>query len=56
MSDAQHERKTWEPMRLADVGSIQDVVLMSGGGKVSAVVGDPGDTSFKQPPLSGTPE
>jgi hypothetical protein len=41
-------------MRLADVGSIQDVVLMSGGGKISAVVGDPGDTAFKQSPLSGT--
>ena len=35
-------RQMWEPMRLVHVGSIADV-LREGGGKLTAVGGDPGE-------------
>ena len=36
-------RKPWSPMEVTRVGSVADVLRMPGGGKLSAVGGDPGD-------------
>ena len=37
-----HAKKSWEPMRLRSVGHISRVIE-GGGGKLSAVGGDPGE-------------
>ena len=37
---------TWEPIRLTQVGNIADVVK-GGGGKLSTIGADPGDTARK---------
>ncbi len=37
------ERKRWAPMQVDRVGAVADV-LLGGGGKLSAVGGDPGDS------------
>ena len=39
-------KQAWEPIRLTKVGDIADVVK-GGGGKISAVGSDPGDTPRK---------
>ncbi len=36
-------RRPWTPMTLTDVGRVNDVVQMPGGGKLSLTGGDPGD-------------
>jgi len=41
-------RRPWEPPHLKAIGTIAHLV-QSGGGKVSAVVGDSGDPPFKPP-------
>jgi len=35
--------KTWTPMTIERVGSAAEILRMPGGGKLSAVGGDPGD-------------
>ena len=35
--------KTWTPMTVSRAGSAADILRMPGGGKLSAVGGDPGD-------------
>jgi hypothetical protein len=37
------DRKRWSPMHVDRVGTVADVLRMPGGGKLSAVGGDPGD-------------
>jgi len=37
------ERHAWSPMTMERVGSVSEILRMPGGGKVSAVAGDPGD-------------
>lgn len=37
------QSKVWSPMRVTCVGAVADVLRMPGGGKLSAVGGDPGD-------------
>jgi hypothetical protein len=44
-------RRPWEPPALKAIGSISQLV-QGGMGKITAVVGDPGDPPFK-PPGSG---
>jgi hypothetical protein len=41
-------RRPWEPPALRSIGTIGEVV-QTGGGKISAVTGDPGDPPFKPP-------
>ncbi len=36
-------QKQWTPMTVTDVGRVNDVVQMPGGGKLSLTGGDPGD-------------
>jgi hypothetical protein len=41
--DKRHQHKPWVPMTVERVGSVAEVLRMPGGGKLSAVGGDPGD-------------
>ena len=41
--EKRHEHKPWVPMTVERVGSVAEVLRMPGGGKLSAVGGDPGD-------------
>ena len=41
-------KKTWEPMKLARVGHVGEVV-QGGGGKLSPAGGDPGEMRKQQP-------
>ena len=52
------DEKIWEPMALAYVGHVGDV-LQAGGGKLSIVCGDPGEEMRKpkgQEPVPCQPE
>ena len=51
MTDRQTgSKKPWEPMAIEDLGDVSKLVLMPGGGKVSAIAGDSGDP--RKPPGS----
>ena len=46
--DRKHPKEQWEPMKLSSVGHVSEVVEQ-GGGKITFVIGDPGEPRKVRP-------